>query len=38
MEDDESVMVEAEETRVGYNSLPDVGKRPLASVCPDINN
>jgi hypothetical protein len=38
MEDDESVMVEAEETRVGNNSLLDVVKGPLTSVCPDINN
>jgi hypothetical protein len=38
MENDESVMVEAEETRVGNNSFPDVVKGPLASVCPDINN
>ncbi len=32
------VMVEAEETRVGNNSLPDVVKGKLASVRPDIHN
>jgi hypothetical protein len=31
-------MVEAEETRVGNNSLPDVVKGKLASAHPDIHN
>jgi hypothetical protein len=38
MEDDKSVMVEAEETRVGNNSLLDVVIGLLASIHPDINN
>ncbi len=38
MDDDKSVMVKAEETRVGNNSLLDVIKGQLASVCPDIHN
>jgi hypothetical protein len=38
MEDDKSVMVEAEEIRVGNNSLLDVVIGPLASIRLDINN